>query len=59
MIREICYGLIGNIVFSLCLFTYKRYNHYHYDCIIERLNRIEEMIQDKPIHTKYFTNDKF
>ena len=39
--REILYGLAGNFIFSLCLFTYKKYNHKHYDEIIERLIRIE------------------
>ena len=40
--REILYGLAGNFIFSLCLFTYNKYNHKHYDEIIERLIRIEE-----------------
>ena len=41
MIQEIIYGLCGNFIFSLCLFTYKKYHHKHYDDIIERLKRIE------------------
>ena len=43
MIKEIIYGLCGNFLFSLCLFTYKKYNHNHYDEIITRLKQLEQM----------------
>ncbi len=61
MIHEICYGLIGNFIFSLGLFTYKRYNHSHYDEIIYKLNIIEQMmIQNcQPYNIKYFTKDEY
>ena len=43
MIKEIIYGLCGNFIFSLCLYTYKKYNHKHYDEIIARLKQLERM----------------
>ena len=43
MLREILYGLCGNFIFSLCLYTYKKYNHKHYDEIITRLKQLERM----------------
>ncbi len=45
MIREICYGLIGNFIFSLGLYTYKKYHHYHYDEIKRRLDKLEQLIE--------------
>ena len=64
MIREIIYGLCGNFIFSLCLFTYKKYNHKHYDEIIERLKRIEanksqqQFLLEHKDKVGYFTDDK-
>ena len=60
MWREIAISLASNFVFSLCLFTYKRNYHFHYDQIIIRLNRIEEKMikNDIPIHTQYFYKEK-
>jgi len=65
MLREILYGLCGNFIFSLCLYTYKKYNHKHYDEIIERLKRIEasknqqQFLLEHKDKVGYFTDDKY
>ncbi len=41
--HEICFGLIGNFIFSTGIFTYKRYRHEKYDEIIRRLEKIEAL----------------
>ena len=43
VLREILYGLAGNFIFSLCLYTYKKYHHKHYDEIIARLKQLDQM----------------
>ncbi len=61
MIREIAFGFFGNILFSLCLFAYKRNHHVHYDEIIRRLDEIEHVILEKQFlnNAKYLKNDDY
>ena len=54
MIKEIVYGLAGNFIFSLILFSYKRYHHEHYDEIIKKIILIETQL--KPL-TKLVFDD--
>ncbi len=43
VLREILYGLSANFICSICLYTYNKYHHKHYDEIIARLKQLEQM----------------
>ena len=61
MIRDLIYGMIGNFVFSTCIFYYKRHYNNKYDEIIRRLDVIENLLylreEELRIRKSYFVKE--